>query len=256
MGFTTMGDEVQVDKAAAAAFQAEHEAAMKAKQDHADTLTGKDNKKARTELSKEISAMKNDDKYIDALKIAKELPPPHGNFTAGGGEKKDDSPKKKESLSPEEMLAKAAAAEEEGKDKKEKKEKPKKAMESTGISPAEHAELEDLKQKIIAKKAELKAQGLSGGQQNKDPDVAQMVVRMNELKIKENPELANEGKKEEKKQKGKVLSTEAAAELQKLEQELEEYRQKLVSEFKYSKKEIAADPDFKEMTAKLNAMKK
>merc|ERR1712151_368273 len=240
-----------VDKAAAAAFQAEHEAAMKAKQDHADTLTGKDNKKARTEASKEISAMKNDDKYIDALKIAKDLPPPHGNFVIGGGQKKEEAKK----VDVEAAAAAAGAEAEEAKDKKEKKEKPKKALDA-GISPAERAELEDLKQKIIAKKAELKAQGLSGGQQNKDPDVAQMVVRMNELKIKENPELANEGKKEEKKKKGKVLSTEAAAELAKLEQELEEYRQKLVSEFKYSKKEIAADPDFKEMTAKLNAMKK
>merc|ERR1711870_229388 len=90
---TTMGDEVQVDKAAAAAFQAEHEAAIKAKQDHADTLTGKDNKKARTEASKEISAMKNDDKYIDTLKIAKDLPPPHGNFVIGGGQKKEEAKK-------------------------------------------------------------------------------------------------------------------------------------------------------------------
>lgn len=246
-----MGDEVKVDKAAAAAFQAEHEAAIKAKQDHADTLTGKDNKKARTEASKEISAMKNDDKYIDALKIAKDLPPPHGNFVIEGEQKKEE-PKK---VDPEAAAAAAAAEAEEAKEKKEKKEKPKKALDA-GISPAERAELEDLRQKIIAKKAELKAQGLSGGQQNKDPDVVQMVTRMNELKIKENPELANAGKKDEKKKKGKVLSTEAAAELERVEKELEEYRQKLVSEFKYSKKEIAADPDFKDLQAKLNAMKK
>merc|ERR1712003_209225 len=123
--FTTMGDEVQVDKAAAAAFQAEHEAAIKAKQDHADTLTGKDNKKARTEVSKEISAMKNDNKYIDAVKISKDLPPPHGNFVIGGGEKKKEEPKKEEE---------APAAEDDTKEKKEKKEKPKKAMESTGLS--------------------------------------------------------------------------------------------------------------------------
>merc|ERR1712183_525384 len=151
----------------------------KAKQDHADTLTGKDNKKARTEISKEISAMKNDNKYIDALKISKDLPPPHGNFVMGGGEKKKEEAKKEEEA--------PAAEEAETKEKKEKKEKPKKAMESTGLSRDEKDELEKLRKNIIDKKAELKAQGLSGGQQNKDPEVAAMVSRMNELKIKENP---------------------------------------------------------------------
>jgi len=242
-----MADEIQVDKAAAAAFQAEHEAAIQAKQDHLNTLTGKDNKKAATEVKKEISAMKNDNKYIDALKVVKDLNPPHGNFVIGGEEKKKEEPKKQEVVPPEEA---------DTTEKKDKKEKPKKAMESCGISPAERAELEDLKQKIIKRKAELKEQGMSGGQQNKDEEVAKMVSRMNELKLKENPELAKEGKKPDEKKKKKQLSSEAAAELQKLEQELEEYRQKLVTEFKYSKKEIAADPDFKEMQAKLNALKK
>lgn len=40
--------------------------------------------------------------------------------------------------------------------------------ESAGLSPAETKELEDLKQAIVERKAILKEQGMSGGQQNKD----------------------------------------------------------------------------------------
>merc|ERR1711959_623192 len=65
-----------------------------------------------------------------------------------------------------------------------KKEKKEKKEESAGISPAERDELEKLKTEIVAKKAALKEQGLSGGQQNKDPDVVKMVTRMQELKVK------------------------------------------------------------------------
>merc|ERR1712149_98282 len=74
---------------------------------------------------------------------------------------------------------------EKGEAKKEDK-KPKKEQ-AAGISKEERQELEDLKNKIVARKTELKAQGLSGGQQNKDPEVATMVARMNELKEKESP---------------------------------------------------------------------
>merc|ERR1712046_13073 len=114
--------------------------------------------------------------------------------------------------------------------KKAKADKKPKAMESAGISKAERDELESLKQQIIKKKAELKEQGLSGGQCNKDPEVVTMVARMQELKIKEDPTLAEggDGKKEKKKE---------------LEEEIEEYRMKLQTEFKYTKKEINADPD-------------
>merc|ERR1712125_318157 len=114
---------------------------------------------------------------------------------------------------------------------------------------------EDLKQKIIKKKGELKEQGLSGGQCNKDPEVAAMVTRMQELKIKEDPSLADGGDKK-KETKKKKLSAEAEQGLKKLEEEIEEYRGKLVSEFKYTKKEINADPDMMEMLAKLKELKK
>merc|ERR1712019_249475 len=77
-----MGEEAKIDfdTAGSQAFKDTHEAAIKAKEAEAEALTGKDNKKARTEKSKEASAMKNDPKYIDACKVVKGLPAPNGNF--------------------------------------------------------------------------------------------------------------------------------------------------------------------------------
>ena len=45
--------------------------------------------------------------------------------------------------------------------------------------------MEELKQGIVERRAILKEQGLSGGQQNKDEEVVKMVARMNELKEKQ-----------------------------------------------------------------------
>merc|ERR1711985_168501 len=95
--------------------------------------------------------------------------------------------------------------------KKDEKEKKAKKTESAGISKEERQELEDLKTKIVAKKAELKAAGLSGGQQNKDPEVSAMVARMNELKEKECPgstAKAGKDKGDSKKKKGSLSSEE------------------------------------------------
>merc|ERR1712224_886966 len=131
--------------------------------------------------------------------------------------------------------------------KKAKDEKKPKKTESAGISKAERDELESLKQQIIKKKAELKEQGLSGGQCNKDPEVVTMVARMQELKIKEDPTSAEGDKKE---------SAESEAEKKKLEEEIEEYRMKLQTEFKYTKKEINADPDMQDMLAKMKSFKR
>merc|ERR1712003_384865 len=151
----------------------------------------------------------------------KGLAPPKGNFVKSV--QKGDAPKKAE---PE------AKAEEEKKDAKKDDKKPKKA-DSAGISKAERDELEKLKKDIIERKAELKAQGMSGGQCNKDEQVVAWVARMTELKIKEDPTLAEgDKKKDEKKEK------------KKLEKKLEEYRQQLKSEFGYSDKDIKADPDY------------
>merc|ERR1712125_2584 len=139
-------------------------------------------------------------------------------------------------------------------DKKEVKKddkKPKKT-ESAGISKAERDELEKLKKDIIERKAELKAQGLSGGQCNKDEQVVAWVARMTELKIKEDPTLAEgDKKKDEKKDKKKPASEEKQA----LEKRMEEYRAQLKSEFGYTDKDILADPDYQDMQKQLAKLK-
>merc|ERR1711953_862629 len=104
-----------------------------------------------------------------------------------------------------------AKVEEDKKDVKKEDKKTKKT-ESAGISKAARDELEKLKKDIIERKAELKAQGMSGGQCNKDEQVVAWVARMTELKIKEDPTLADgDKKKDEKKEKKKPASEEKAA---------------------------------------------
>merc|ERR1711988_952422 len=113
-----------------------------------------------------------------------------------------------------------ATKEDEKKDKKDDK-KPKKA-ESAGISKAERDELEKLKTQIIEKKAELKAQGMSGGQCNKDEEVVKMVARMQELKIKEDPSLADGGK--DKKADKKAEKKADSEEKMNLKQKIDDYK--------------------------------
>merc|ERR1740123_791034 len=150
-------------------------------------LTGKDNKKARTEKEKEKKALKDSKQYIDAEKIAKGKEPTNGFFLI----------KKEEAAAPAAAAAQVVEDTNAGKrDDKEKKEKPKKAVESAGISKAERDELEKLKNDIIARKKELKEQGMSGGQMNKDEQVVAWVTRMNELKEKECPG-SSAGKKDD-----------------------------------------------------------
>merc|ERR1711904_356487 len=146
-------------------FVATHEASIKDMEEEVKLLTGKENKKAQTDKKKAISAAKNDPMYIDAQKVVKGAEPKNGNFIKVKQEAK--KVEKKEEPKPVE-----APKEEVKKEKKETKK-----QESAGISKEERAELEDLKNKIVSRKSELKAQGLSGGQQNKDPEVATMVAR-------------------------------------------------------------------------------
>merc|ERR1719217_1675537 len=246
-------EDVEVDTVAAAAFKAEHEKEIEGKTELEKTLTGKDNKKQRTAVAKEIKDLKNDPKYIDACKIAKGMDPPKGNFVVkkSGGKQAEAGASAEASAA---AVAEADMKKEAEVAKKAKDEKKPKKTEAAGISKAERDELESLKQQIIKKKAELKEQGLSGGQCNKDPEVVTMVARMQELKIKEDPTLA-EGDKKEGKKKEKKLSAESEAEKKKLEEEIEEYRMKLQTEFKYTKKEINADPDMQDMLAKMKTFK-
>merc|ERR1711907_878232 len=143
------------------------------------------------------------------------------------------------------MGAKAAPKE---KAKKENKE-------SAGISRAEKDELEKLKNDIIERKKKLKEEGMSGGQMNKDAEIVSWVARMNELKEKENPGSLAAAKEEQKssKKKGK-LSGDALKQLEEKQKALQEYEEKLRTEFKYSKKEIAADPDYKDMKAEIEKL--
>merc|ERR1712187_126186 len=97
-----------------------------------------------------------------------------------------------------------------------------------------------------------KAQGMSGGQCNKDEQVVTWVARMTELKIKEDPTLADGDKKKgEKKDKKKPQSEEKQA----LEKKMEDYRMQLKTEFGYTDKDIKADPDYADMQKALSKLK-
>merc|ERR1712193_408237 len=111
---------------------------------------------------------------------------------------------------------------------KKKKEKPQK-----GLSEKELEDMEKLKQNIMTRKAELKAEGMSGGQINKDSDIVDWVAKLNALKEKEAALKGNMTEKEAKQEaKGKKGDDK---EIQKLKQEMEDYKHKLKEEFGYSK---------------------
>jgi len=245
MKLFTADDAVEGDQPAATAFKEETDAKIAELDKEVAALTGKDNKKIRQEKDKEKTALKNDKKYIDACKVVKGNPPANGFFVKAGQEKK-----------PEASAAPAVAAPEE---KKDDKKASKKKTESAGISRDERAELESLKTKIIEKKGALKTEGLSGGQINKHEDIVKWVSRMNELKEKETPGSTTGGKNPDDKggkKKGKKLDTESMAVLEAKQKALEEYLERLRTEFKYSKKEIAADPEYQEMKAEVDKLSK
>merc|ERR1712118_435151 len=215
----------------------------------AAALTGKGNKKARAEKSKAASNLKTEPKYIDACKVVKGLEPKNGHFAT------KPQVAEPEPADPAPVAVASSIPAEDPKEAKKKDDKPKKKQESAGLSPDERKELEQLKSDIITKKAALKAEGLSGGQQNKNEDVVKMVARMNELKEKETPGCLDKQKEDKKPKKGKALSSDQVAAKEALEKEIEEYRGKLKAEFGYSAKDIKADPDMKDMEAKLAAFK-
>ena len=64
-------------------------------------------------------------------------------------------------------------------------------------------------------------------------------------------------KEDQKSSKKKAkLSGEALKQLEEKQKAFQEYEEKLRTEFKYSKKEIAADPDYKEMKAEIEKLEK
>jgi hypothetical protein len=239
----------ELDVAGAEAHKAKIDAQIAALDAQVAALTGKDNKKERSAKSKEISDLKLDAQYIDACKVVKGLEPKNGHFVksapvaikkapAGGGYSGSAPP-----------VAPPPAP------KKDEKPKAKK-QESAGLSPAEKKELEQLKTDIVARKTELKNQGLSGGQQNKDEQVVEMVKRMNELKEKEEPGSTAPAKKETKKSSKAPLSSDEQKELDKLRGEIEVYKHKLKTEFGYSAKDMKIDEDLNEMEKRLAELDK
>ena len=117
-------------------------------------------------------------------------------------------------------------------------------------------ELEDLKQKIIEEKAILKEEGLSGGQINKHEKIVAMVTRLNELKEKQDPGSSKKEKDAKKDSKKKTpLSAEEQKEYAQLQGDIEVYKAKLRNEFGYSNKDMKADPDLKDMEARLAALR-
>merc|ERR1712151_449735 len=101
--------------------KAEMDLKIEALNEEINGLSGKDNKKARTEKQKELKALKDNREYIDAEKVVKGKEPQNGfwikKIAASGDEHPCTLPAKEEK-------------EEEKKVEKEKKDKPKKATES------------------------------------------------------------------------------------------------------------------------------
>merc|ERR1712176_229526 len=116
-------------------YKDEADAKFKALEAEAAALTGKDNKNARTAKSKEASAIKKEEKYVDAERVLKGNQPKFGNFIKAGAAATAPKEEKKDA-------APAAPAEDE---KKDDKKKPAKKTESADISPDERKELEKLK---------------------------------------------------------------------------------------------------------------
>lgn len=241
-------EAAQTDKAAAEAYKKEIDDQIAALDGEIAKLTGKDNKKDRTAKSKQVSDLKVGPQYIDACKVIKGLEPKNGFFILK--EKKVIEAVKEETKP-------ADAPKEDAKKDPKKDEKKAKKQESAGISPDERKELEKLKEDIIARKGELKASGMSGGQCNKDEQVVAMVARMNELKEKESPgSTAKDAGKDDKKKNKAPLNEEDQLAMSNLRGEIDVYKNRLKTEFGYSNKDIKADPELAEMEAKLAAFEK
>merc|ERR1711977_679483 len=105
---------------------------------------------------------------------------------------------------------------------------------------------------IVTKKAELKAEGQSGGQINKNTEIVEWVAKLNALKEKEAQLKGNmtekDVKKDEKSKKGDEK------EIAKLRDDIDAYKLKLKEEFGYSKQDINKDPDLVEMQARYKGM--
>jgi hypothetical protein len=105
--------------------------------------------------------------------------------------------------------------------------------------------MEKLKNDIIAKKSELKAEGVSGGQINKNSEIVEWVNKLNALKEKEAQLKGNMTEKDKAKDEKSKKGDEK--EIARLRDEIDAYKLKLKEEFGYSKQDINKDPDLVEM---------
>merc|ERR1719305_1259406 len=205
-----------------------------------NALPGKENKKARNGKSREIADLKKDADFMDAERVLQ------GKEPITPSNKDPNSPSKKGEF--DDLFAGCDA----GKmyvtpttesltfTSKKKKEKPAK-----GLSEKELEDMEKLKQNIMTKKSELKAEGMSGVQINKDSDIVDWVAKLNALKEKEAALKGNMSQKEAQKEASGKKGDEK--EIAKLRQDIEDYKAKLKEEFGYSKKEINQDMDLMDM---------
>merc|ERR1719160_1154120 len=206
-----------MDKARAESILADAAARIKALEAEMEQLTGKDNKKARNQKSRDIADIKKEEDYVDAERVLAGKEPL--------SEKNKAPVEKKEEVKVEEKKEEAAKP----KEKAKKEDKKKGKEESGGISPEERKELDKLKEDIIARKKELKEQGMTGGQMNKEPQIVAWVKRMTELKEKAGEVVDAKAEKKAEKKKGK--DPEALENLK----EIEAYKEKLKTEFGYTK---------------------
>jgi hypothetical protein len=206
-----------------------------------NALGGKENKKTRNAKSREIAELKKDANFMDAERVLVGKEP----ITPSNKTPQNSSPKKGEyddlfaSHDAGKMYV-APTTESLTFTSKKKKEKAAK-----GLTEQELEQMEKLKQNIMTKKSELKAEGMSGGAINKDSDIVEWVTKLNALKEKEASLKGNMTEKEAKQEaKGKKGDDK---EINKLRQDIEDYKLKLKEEFGYSKNEINKDPDLMEM---------
>jgi len=220
-------------------------AKIKVLEDEMEKLTGKDNKKARNAKSREIADLKKEADYVDAERVlAGKEPLTERNKIATP---KEETPKAENPAFVVKGGYAAPTALGAGKEKKKAKEG---KDEGGGISAAELKELEKLKGDIIARKTELKAQGMSGGQQNKDEQIVAWVKRMNELKEKNGEATGKDAKKEKKKKSSGDMEA-----VENLKKEIESYKERLKTEYGYTKADINKDEDILAMTKRLKEMK-
>jgi hypothetical protein len=234
-----------MNRAQAEAIITETMQRVKSLETEIDGLTGKDNKKARNARSRVIAEMKKDANFMDAERIlaGKEAMTPSNrdpNTPSKKAGEYDHLFAKANGLTADGKLAYVAPTADIGVTTKAKKEK--KAKE---LSEEEKNQMEKLKNDIIAKKSELKAEGVSGGQINKNSEIVEWVNKLNALKEKEAQLKGNMTEKDKAKDEKSKKGDEK--EIARLRDEIDAYKLKLKEEFGYSKQDINKDPDLVEM---------